>query len=100
MDHGFEGPRPYPPHGTLPWSTGIPSGARAGAAHHGWAAPGEKCKFKRPKRDFIIKKFDLKLPILSGNGGLMTTNNVNNSVLWGIKVKLFSLTFIHSNPQI
>ena len=30
-----------------------------------WAAPGEKCEFKRPKRDFVIKKVDLKLPILS-----------------------------------
>ena len=50
----------------------FPSLARAGAAHHGWAVPGEKRKFKYPKRDFVINKFDLKLPILSGRWGLMT----------------------------
>ena len=34
----------------------LPSVARAGVAHHGWAAPGEKCELKRPKRDLVIKK--------------------------------------------
>ena len=45
----------------------LPSVARAGVAHHGWAAPGEKFNSKRPKRDFVIKKVNLKLPILVEN---------------------------------
>ena len=51
----------------------IPSLARAGAAHHGWAAPGEKCETKRPKRDFVMKTFDLKGPLLNDEWDLITT---------------------------
>ena len=51
----------------------LPSVARAGAAHHGWAAPGEKCEKKRPKRDFVMKTFDLKGPLLNDEWDLITT---------------------------
>ena len=33
---------------------------RPGAAHHGWAAPGEILEFKAPKRDSVTRFFHFK----------------------------------------
>ena len=40
----------------------LPSLARAGAAHHGWAAPGKKCKFQLPNLSAAIAAVSIKEP--------------------------------------